>query len=747
MKKLISMSLLFLIIISSFNVNLAFAQEDVNGDNLVNTNSNTVISINTLSGKLTDGSVVNSFGEVFDKSGKPITTQIYLEIVNETNTSEKIYHNVVSSNDKGRFFDRSLDIQQTGKYEIRANVGTNFDESSYVKVPLEIVKFYESKVGIGIFIEVFFIGAILALLFIQLKFGLTIQSVEPLRFAIITLCSLIPIIILVAADVPLGQDGPFGIVPIVQEKMDEQTQVERLFTSWHIHVGGNPRDNYTSGILIPVFVLVFGLLGGFLRFVRKMAQGWLYDAIKEAVEIFRPKEGQSEGKAIEDLLAFPTYKTTQSGAIFETRGLCIRCGLIKEFTSTAIVERQKLELRLEEMEDMKKHPERYPKDDEENGGKGGKFTWKDFIENDEKLRKRLDLPKNGLCAECYVDMVKTNHCLEHGDPKQGSGEKGKTAIAALQEGIDKEKEDGRKARLEAIMSALNKDDIKTVRIELEKEIKGEKDDGRKATLQAIISALNEDEESSKVDLNECLQCQLVATLQCPVHGQDNPDPKCFTCRIFVRRDGHSKRYWKNESHLKQRYYPETNRAVYNNSMQDISLIFLPPILAFAVYFILAQAGISESSNMPTLAAVSIGVGLVTKDVLQKIESFTRKAIAGENEGNGMEEEEKELELRSMVRKKFSEGYDEERISDMIQKSKQEVVDIITTLRDERNEQIMDTDKLRNKIAKMMMDKKNISSEEITTAINEEQENVENNIVIPLTKVQIIFEQQLRKISQ
>ena len=36
---------------------------------------------------------------------------------------------------------------------------------------------------------------------------------------------------------------------------------------WVVNVGGNQHNNYADGIQIPVFIIVFGIIGGYLRFL------------------------------------------------------------------------------------------------------------------------------------------------------------------------------------------------------------------------------------------------------------------------------------------------------------------------------------------------------------------------------------------------------------------------------------------------------------------------------------------------
>ena len=58
-------------------------------------------------------------------------------------------------------------------------------------------------------------------------------------------------------------------------------------------------------------------------------------------------------------------------------------------------------------------------------------------------------------------------------------------------------------------------------------------------------------------------------------------------------------------------------AVLHRSMMDLALLFLAPLLAFASYFLLLQAGIT-ANDFPTIAAVSFGVGLGTDSIVDRL---------------------------------------------------------------------------------------------------------------------------------
>lgn len=64
------------------------------------------------------------------------------------------------------------------------------------------------------------------------------------------------------------------------------------------------------------------------------------------------------------------------------------------------------------------------------------------------------------------------------------------------------------------------------------------------------------------------------------------------------------------------------RIIFYESLRDIALFFLAPILSVAVYFLLLASGLSGVNSIYTLAVISFTVGLVTEDIIQKLIKFT-----------------------------------------------------------------------------------------------------------------------------
>jgi hypothetical protein len=66
--------------------------------------------------------------------------------------------------------------------------------------------------------------------------------------------------------------------------------------------------------------------------------------------------------------------------------------------------------------------------------------------------------------------------------------------------------------------------------------------------------------------------------------------------------------------------------MFYHSLEDISLLFLAPILAIAVWFILDQAGIKGQSAINTISITSFAIGLITDEVIQTLIRVSGSAL-------------------------------------------------------------------------------------------------------------------------
>ncbi len=95
---------------------------------------------------------------------------------------------------------------------------------------------------------------------------------EITNFLLLTVLVLSPILALLLSDVSLGPNSPVGLV--MKHSIENSGQIisnnigkPQQGGQWVLNIGGSQRDNYLNGIQIPIFVIVFGIIGGYLRFL------------------------------------------------------------------------------------------------------------------------------------------------------------------------------------------------------------------------------------------------------------------------------------------------------------------------------------------------------------------------------------------------------------------------------------------------------------------------------------------------
>ena len=92
---------------------------------------------------------------------------------------------------------------------------------------------------------------------------------EILRFVFISGISLSILSTFVFIQDEFGRGSPLGLVRISTLTSDEPPKIG---DQWIINIGGVPTDNYGMGIQIPIYVIIFGLAGGYLRYLYKTSR-------------------------------------------------------------------------------------------------------------------------------------------------------------------------------------------------------------------------------------------------------------------------------------------------------------------------------------------------------------------------------------------------------------------------------------------------------------------------------------------
>ena len=225
---------------------------------------NPTISIVTDRTKIVPGNFIGISGTVRDMSGNLANAKVVLEVIHMKPRQENIVYKAsfFTSGEEGflgTFYDIGANINEVGNYKIKATTSINgFKEDTLVY--LEVVNlFYTVAAGFAYLgIAAFVIFVVIILKTITSK--PTVREI--LRFVCITIMAVTPAAVFALTDVEIGQNGPFGLV--VSSTIDPAIQF--LNYEWVINIGGY-YPYYETGVQIPVFVLIFGVAGGYIRYL------------------------------------------------------------------------------------------------------------------------------------------------------------------------------------------------------------------------------------------------------------------------------------------------------------------------------------------------------------------------------------------------------------------------------------------------------------------------------------------------
>lgn len=212
----------------------------------------------------------NVTGWVMKWRYNPIEVQPTVDISTRSDTKGWYHHN--------------FSLQDDGRYQVDAFAsvsGKKVGASSIFEVKNAFFSNSAKMIGWAI---VFFIILLTVIFFGNLIYGSVstptqfrlkqrgIANVELFRFLSLTGIAAFLILAFVFADAEIGVNSPVGLVKQnfkIINQTDAQNSIVRE-NAWVINIGGSQTDNYVGGIQIPTFVIIFGLAGGYLRYLYGM---------------------------------------------------------------------------------------------------------------------------------------------------------------------------------------------------------------------------------------------------------------------------------------------------------------------------------------------------------------------------------------------------------------------------------------------------------------------------------------------
>jgi hypothetical protein len=168
---------------------------------------------------------------------------------------------------------------EAGKYFITANI--TFESSHIRPFPpfntrpftvIDTTAFTEINVTDAFLTFPFFMvylaiacfGGLMYYIIISEKKNISFATNEVIRLVLLTIIVISPIVGLLYTESQIGINSPISFI--------KSPQTEELGDQWVINVGGLKTNNYQTGILIPIYVIIFGLAGGYLRYLYRTAK-------------------------------------------------------------------------------------------------------------------------------------------------------------------------------------------------------------------------------------------------------------------------------------------------------------------------------------------------------------------------------------------------------------------------------------------------------------------------------------------
>jgi hypothetical protein len=124
---------------------------------------------------------------------------------------------------------------------------------------------YLTTWGISFFIALIATLGLIILIILSTK-NIEFTIFEVSRFICISGITLPIVFGLLFIDSEWGRNSPISVLKFYDTSNNND---ERLGNQWIVNIGGIKINNYQSGIFIPVFVIIFGLIGGYLRYLHR----------------------------------------------------------------------------------------------------------------------------------------------------------------------------------------------------------------------------------------------------------------------------------------------------------------------------------------------------------------------------------------------------------------------------------------------------------------------------------------------
>lgn len=175
--------------------------------------------------------------------------------IDYTFNNQSIYHGTILTDEHGAFTTNTANLIEPGVYKITATINMpNQNLTSHTTVNV-IHSFWNMSF---LFIVLSTVNLILLISYLIFTIQKNITTTRIVEFGFISGMVLSILMVFVVTDVHIGANSPIGLISTSGQ--------------WVVNIGGVYENDYSSGLQIPVFVVIFGLVGGYLRVIYNIAR-------------------------------------------------------------------------------------------------------------------------------------------------------------------------------------------------------------------------------------------------------------------------------------------------------------------------------------------------------------------------------------------------------------------------------------------------------------------------------------------
>jgi hypothetical protein len=267
-RKLFDLKLIgILVIVVFFMTGTAYAQleEAPSQDLILSTHTNTHLV----------GEHVSISGKYSDTTDKFIVKTVDIKIYNST--GHRVDDFKVTTTD-GRFLDKSFSTNVPDRYKITAESETG---TAYSTLFFTVVNFHETFAFLAIMVCVISFVLLMGIMAFIGRNIITIPIYHVSRFSLISIIVFSMLSFFIVSNFEIGTNSAIGIIfsdqipPEDKDNANALGLIAPLKLDWVLKFGGNISNTEPAGLEIPLYILIFGVLGGYLRFFYFTSNPWL----------------------------------------------------------------------------------------------------------------------------------------------------------------------------------------------------------------------------------------------------------------------------------------------------------------------------------------------------------------------------------------------------------------------------------------------------------------------------------------